>query len=80
MTGAAPRISRRAVLAGGAGLAAVACLAGGYELVRDGALPGRYTLARMTGACGTALPRPARHPPGMRSRSTPPTGAARCGW
>lgn len=63
MTGAAPRLSRRAVLAGGAGLAAVACVAGGYELVRDGTLPGRYTLARMTGACGTALPRPAGPPP-----------------
>ena len=63
MTGAAPRLSRRAVLAGGAGLAAVACVAGGYELVRDGTLPGRYTLARMTGACGTVLPRPAGPPP-----------------
>ena len=64
MTGAAPRLSRRAVVAGGAGLAAVACLAGGYELVRDGTLPGKYTLARMTGACGTALPpgRPATRP------------------
>jgi S-formylglutathione hydrolase FrmB len=63
MTGAAPRLPRRAVLAGGAGLAAVACVAGGYELVRDGTLPGRYTLARMTGACGTVLPRPAGPPP-----------------
>jgi pimeloyl-ACP methyl ester carboxylesterase len=69
MTGAAPRLSRRAVLAGGAGLAAVACLAGGYELVRDGTLPGKYTLARMTGACGTALPRPAGPPPARREVS-----------
>jgi pimeloyl-ACP methyl ester carboxylesterase len=62
MTGA-PRLSRRAVLAGGATLAAAACVAGGYELVQDGTLPGRYTLARMTGACGTALARPAGPPP-----------------
>ena len=57
------RLSRRAVLAGGAGLAAAACVAGGYELVRDGKLPGKYTLARMTGACGADLPRPAGPPP-----------------
>lgn len=63
MTPAAPRLSRRAVLAGGVGLAAVAGVAGGYELVQDGALPGRYALARMTGACGSALPRPAGPPP-----------------
>ncbi len=80
MTAAAARLSRRALLAGSVGLAAVACVAGGYELVRDGTLPGKYTLARMTGACGAAPPRPARLPPGMRSRSTPPTGAATCRW
>jgi hypothetical protein len=66
MTPAPPRLSRRAILAGGAGLAAVACVAGGYELVRDGTLPGQYTLARMTGACGPGLappdgPLPSRH-------------------
>jgi hypothetical protein len=49
------RPSRRAVLAGGLGLAAVAaCGAGGYELVQDGTLPGRYRLARLTGACELA--------------------------
>ncbi len=63
MTAAAPRLSRRALLAGSVGLAAVACVAGGYELVRDGTLPGKYTLARMTGACGSAPPRPAGPPP-----------------
>jgi len=63
MTTGAPRLSRRAVLAGGAALAAAACVAGGYELVQEGTLPGRYTLARMTGACGTVLPRPAGPPP-----------------
>lgn len=46
------RPSRRAVLAGGLGLAA--CGAGGYELVRSGTLPGRYKLARLTGACELA--------------------------
>ena len=63
MTTGAPRLSRRAALAGGPALAAAACVAGGYELVQDGTLPGRYTLARMTGACGTALARPAGPPP-----------------
>jgi hypothetical protein len=72
VTAAAPRLSRRALLAGSVGLAAVACVAGGYELacvaggyelVRDGTLPGKYTLARMTGACGAAPPRPAGPPP-----------------
>ena len=49
------RPSRRAVLAGGLGLAAVAaCGAGGYELVQNGTLPGRYKLARLTGACELA--------------------------
>jgi hypothetical protein len=57
------RLSRRTVLAGSAGVAAAACVAGGYELVRDGKLPGKYTLARMTGACGSGLPRPAGPPP-----------------
>ena len=55
MTAARHRPSRRAVLAGGLGLAAVAaCGAGGYELVQDGTLPGRYRLAEMTGACDLA--------------------------
>ena len=59
--------SRRAVLAGGLGLAAVAaCGAGGYELVQNGTLPGRYRLARLTGACELtpaplAGPLPSRH-------------------
>jgi pimeloyl-ACP methyl ester carboxylesterase len=49
------RPSRRAVLAGSLGLAAVAAIgAGGYELVQDGTLPGRYKLARLTGACELA--------------------------
>jgi acetyl esterase/lipase len=61
------RPSRRAVLAGGLGLAAVAaCGAGGYELVQNGTLPGRYQLARLTGACELAPaplggPLPSRH-------------------
>jgi pimeloyl-ACP methyl ester carboxylesterase len=61
------RPSRRAVLAGGLGLAAVAaCGAGGYELVQNGTLPGRYQLARLTGACELtpvppAGPLPSRH-------------------
>jgi hypothetical protein len=60
------RLSRRTVLAGGAGLAAVACVAGGYELVQNGTLPGRYKLARLTGACELAPaplagPLPSRH-------------------
>ena len=67
------RLSRRAVLAGGAGLAAVACVAGGYELVQNGTLPGRYKLARLTGACELAPaplagPLPSRHQVSFRSR------------
>ncbi len=58
-----PSLSRRTVLAGGAGLAAGACVAGGYELVQDGILPGRYRLDRLTGACGSAPPPPAGPPP-----------------
>ena len=60
-----PNLSRRTVLAGGAGLAvaAGACVAGGYELVQDGILPGRYRLDRLTGACGSAPPPPAGPPP-----------------
>ncbi len=55
VTAAGHRPSRRAVLAGGLGLAAVAaCGAGGYELVQNGTLPGRYRLARLTGACELA--------------------------
>jgi hypothetical protein len=67
------RPSRRAVLAGGLGLAAVAaCGAGGYELVRSGTLPGRYRLARLTGACELAPaplagPLPSRHQVSFRS-------------
>jgi len=63
------RLSRRTVLAGGAGLAAVACVAGGYELVRDGTLPGQYTLARIAGACGSGLPRPAGAAPSRHEAS-----------
>jgi hypothetical protein len=67
------RLSRRTVLAGGAGLAAVACVAGGYELVQNGTLPGRYKLARLTGACELAPaplagPLPSRHQVSFRSR------------
>ncbi len=67
MTAARYRPSRRAVLAGSLGLAAVAATgAGGYELVQDGTLPGRYRLARLTGACELgpgplAGPLPSRH-------------------
>jgi pimeloyl-ACP methyl ester carboxylesterase len=67
------RPSRRAVLAGGLGLAAVAaCGAGGYELVQNGTLPGRYRLARLTGACELtpaplAGPLPSRHQVSFRS-------------
>jgi S-formylglutathione hydrolase FrmB len=61
-----PSPSRRTVLFGGLGLAAIALGATGYELVQDGALPGKYTLARLDGACGSAPPppggrRPTRH-------------------
>jgi S-formylglutathione hydrolase FrmB len=61
-----PSLSRRTVLFGGVGLAAIATVATGYELVQDGTLPGKYTLARLDGACGSAPPpprgpRPARH-------------------
>jgi hypothetical protein len=67
------RLSRRTVLAGGAGLAAVACVAGGYELVQNGTLPGRYKLARLTGACELAPaplagPLPSRHQVSFHSR------------
>jgi hypothetical protein len=66
-------LSRRAVLAGGAVLAAVACGAGGYELVQNGTLPGRYKLARVTGACELAPaplagPLPSRHTVSFHSR------------
>lgn len=49
--------SRRAVLFGGLGMAAIAVGAAGYELVQEGTLPGKYMLARLDGACGSA-PRP----------------------
>src|SRR5277367_6458942 len=43
------RISRRAALAAGAGLAGAAGLAaGGYGLVQAGELPGKYRLAQLT--------------------------------
>ena len=58
-----PSLSRRALLAGGLGLAAAGCVAGGYELVQDGTLPGKYQLARLTGACGSPLPPPAGRAP-----------------
>ena len=72
-SGSDVRLSRRAVLAGGAGLAAVACGAGGYELVQNGTLPGRYKLARLTGACELAPaplagPLPSRHQVSFHSR------------
>ncbi len=58
--------SRRTVLFGGLGLAAIAVGAAGYELVQEGTLPGKYMLARLDGACGSPPPlpagrRPARH-------------------
>jgi S-formylglutathione hydrolase FrmB len=58
--------SRRTILFGGTGLAAIAFVATGYGLVQDGVLPGKYALARLDGACGSAPPppsgpRPARH-------------------
>ncbi len=53
------RMSRRAALAGGIGLAGAAGLAaGGYGLVQAGALPGKYRLAQLTGACGAPPPPP----------------------
>jgi dienelactone hydrolase len=53
------RISRRAALAAGAGLAGAAGLAaGGYGLVQAGDLPGKYRLAELTGACGAPPPAP----------------------
>jgi S-formylglutathione hydrolase FrmB len=51
--------ARRAVLAGGAGLAAIAAAGGCYALVENGVLPGKYQLAQLTGACGSAPPPPA---------------------
>jgi S-formylglutathione hydrolase FrmB len=57
--GAVRRISRRAAIVSGAGLAAAAlAAAGGYELVQDGALPGKYRLAEALGQCGAAPPPP----------------------
>jgi pimeloyl-ACP methyl ester carboxylesterase len=56
---ALPSPSRRAVVVGGLGLAAIAAVAAGYELVQDGTLPGKITLARLDGACGSAPPPPA---------------------
>jgi S-formylglutathione hydrolase FrmB len=61
-----PSPSRRTVLLGGLGLAAIAVGAAGYELVQDGTLPGKYALARLDGACGSAPPaatgrRPVQH-------------------
>jgi hypothetical protein len=59
------RPSRRAVLAGAAGVVVLAVAGAGYELVQDGSLPGKYALARLDGACGSpppaaAGPRPVR--------------------
>lgn len=56
MTLASP--SRRTVLLGGIGLAAIAAVTAGYELVQDGTLPGKYALARLDGACGSPPPPP----------------------
>jgi S-formylglutathione hydrolase FrmB len=50
--------TRRAILAGGIGLTAVAAAAGCYALVEDEVLPGKYQLARMLGACGSPPPPP----------------------
>jgi acetyl esterase/lipase len=58
-----PGPSRRTVLFGGLGLAAVAVGAAGYELVQDGTLPGKYMLARLDGACGSAPAPPAGQRP-----------------
>jgi S-formylglutathione hydrolase FrmB len=55
--------SRRTVLFGGLGLAAVAVGAAGYELVQEGTLPGKYMLARLDGACGSSPPFPAGRRP-----------------
>jgi acetyl esterase/lipase len=52
------RPSRRALLAGGLGVALLAAAGGGYELIQDGTLPGKYTLARLDGACGSPPPAP----------------------
>lgn len=56
--GAVRRISRRAAIVSGAGLAAAMAAAGGYELVQDGALPGKYRLAEALGQCRAAPPPP----------------------
>jgi S-formylglutathione hydrolase FrmB len=53
------RVSRRAVLAAGIGVAAAA--AGSYGLVETGILPGKYQLAQALGECG-AVPPPPRGP------------------
>ena len=46
-------VSRRDVLIGGIGAAALVGAGGaGYELVQDGTLPGKYQLDRLLGACG----------------------------
>ena len=50
------RVSRRAVLAAGIGVAAAG--AGGYGLVEAGVLPGKYQLAQALGECGAAPPPP----------------------
>jgi esterase/lipase superfamily enzyme len=47
-------MTRRRVLAGGAGMVATAAFAaGGYILVETGIAPGKYRLAEILGACGT---------------------------
>jgi enterochelin esterase-like enzyme len=46
-------ISRRALLTGGIGVAALAAAGGaGYGLVQEGVLPGKYRLDALLGACG----------------------------
>ena len=66
LEGTLPSASRRSVLLGGLGLAAVGFMATGYELVEDGTLPGKYTLARLDGACGAAPPPPTGRRPARR--------------
>jgi S-formylglutathione hydrolase FrmB len=53
------KVSRRAVLAAGIGVAGVAAAAAGtYGLVEAGILPGKYRLAQVLGECGAAPPPP----------------------
>jgi hypothetical protein len=53
------KVSRRAVLTAGIGVAGVAAVAaGGYGLVEAGILPGKYQLAQVLGECGAPPPPP----------------------